>query len=125
MARLMSLKNTRANFVDVLDNGEAAWHASQGAERARRKTVAEDLTRYRAAAPCRAIQERASVPGSVTETGETCRYTTLRIGAGSRAGRELLVGQHADHDTVGIANKEATDTPGLVHGTVDHLVPGP
>src|SRR5215213_9471359 len=37
----------------------------------------------------------------------------------------LLVGQHADHDTVRIANEEATDAPRLVDRAVDHLVPGP
>jgi hypothetical protein len=37
----------------------------------------------------------------------------------------LLVGQHADHDAVRIANEEATDAPWLVNRTVDHLVPGP
>jgi hypothetical protein len=34
------------------------------------------------------------------------------------------VGQHADHDTVRIANEEATDAPRLVNRTVDDLVPG-
>jgi hypothetical protein len=34
------------------------------------------------------------------------------------------VGQHADHDPVRIANKEATDAPRLVNRSVDDLVPG-
>ena len=34
------------------------------------------------------------------------------------------MGQHADHDTVRIANEEAADAPRLVNRTVDDLVPG-
>src|SRR3954471_8525348 len=36
----------------------------------------------------------------------------------------LLVGQHADHDTVRVANEEATDAPRFINRTVDDLVPG-
>jgi hypothetical protein len=38
----MDLRVPRRTFLDVLDNGEAVWQQSQGTDRARLKTVAED-----------------------------------------------------------------------------------
>lgn len=41
------MRKLRRTFVDVVNNGEAAWSQSQGADTPRRKTVAEDiLLRY-------------------------------------------------------------------------------
>jgi hypothetical protein len=57
------------------------------------------------------------------------RIPIARIAAAQAALRHAgelrsLVSQHADHDTVRIANEEATDAPRLVNWTVDDLVPG-
>jgi hypothetical protein len=52
------------------------------------------------------------------------RPGTQRTNRSTQSGLGLLVGQHADHDTVRIANEEATDAPRLVNWTVDDLVPG-
>ena len=68
---------------------------------------AEPVSRY-------GMGDRDGMKGSGTR--RTLRSTQGVLG--------LLVGQHADHDTVRIANEEATDAPRLVNRTVDDLVPG-
>ena len=54
----------------------------------------------------------------------------MRVGGKSLRARCLAAGksvvcQHADHNTLRIANEEATYAPGLVNWTVDDLVPAP
>src|SRR4051794_30219057 len=70
--------------------------------------------------PPRPAASRQGTPGSIHGYCDGRRER--------RAGAPLglsLVSEHADHNTVWVANEETTNAPGLVDRTVDHLVSTP
>ena len=77
--------------------------------------------------PASAHPLRGSANLPSTSCAGVCRRSLRPLDVCTAASREAgsLVGQHADHDTVRIANEEATDALGLVDRAVDHFVPGP